>query len=162
SILKVTFLPPPWWAYAIVPALLGLLARGKVRRRAVEEVAELRIAPLELPVDKPVKLKYSLKKDMPFALRTISWIQERWDNPVLIKELRVKLRGHMGRLEIAAFGVLFALVPALCYIYPDILPAPVEWLTLGLFGDRIAPLHNLLGASISIIALFTCLIMPFV
>jgi ABC-type transport system involved in multi-copper enzyme maturation permease subunit len=78
------------------------------------------------------------KKDTPTALRLIAWLQARWDNAVLVKELRVLLRGHLGRDEQIAIGVLLVSILVAAAYRADLSSQILEGPARLLFGSEIA------------------------
>jgi ABC-type transport system involved in multi-copper enzyme maturation permease subunit len=68
----------------------------------------------------------------------ISWLQSRWDNALAVKELRVLLRGHLGRDEQTVFSVVLVGFLLAALYRADISSAVLEGPARLLFGSAVA------------------------
>lgn len=126
---------------AITPELL--MGRSAARSESTTEAAPPVLAtPAQVELrepmaeGRPLKGKAFLrKKDTPAALRLIAWLQTRWDNALAVKELRVLLRGHLGKDEQISYGVLLLVVTVLAVVRSDISSALLEGPARLVFGS---------------------------
>jgi hypothetical protein len=138
---------PPWYAWALTGLALGgtlwlvghLLGRRRVDTR--DDVVTLVYNPTTLGREvfsDPIQQKAAGvgRTDTPFVLALIGRIQQLWDNAVLTRELRSRLRGQCERPVLwSALG--FAIVFSLVFFHPGVALWPTifgGWLAYVLMG----------------------------
>jgi hypothetical protein len=139
-----------WWRWPLGCGSLGLIltltaVAMRVHFSAVlpENVVAVVLDPTrvgeETFSDPPLTLKGEKPKqsDTPLALRLIAGMQRLWDNAVMVKELRVRLR---GKLEVASVrAIVFILVAVTVTFYQGLPTIPTMFgglLAQTLFGKE--------------------------
>lgn len=104
--------------------------------------------------------KFVEKKDHPLALQLIAWLQRFGDNAIVTKETRVLLRGHLGRDEQIALGIVLALILTTVFYYVDmvgdILEAPAQFF----FGPQVTGAGRVLGGMVTVSTFILAIAMP--
>lgn len=138
-----------WWRWPLECGSVGLIltltaVAMRIHLSAVlpENVTPVTLDPTrvgeETFSDPPLTLKGERPKlsDTPIALRLIALIQRIWDNAILTKELRVRLRGKLEFSSVRAIFLVLIVVTLTCY---QGLPAIPELfggaMSQGLFGQ---------------------------
>jgi len=132
-----------WWRWPLMCGATGLVLtltavamRIKIASVLPENVTPVVLDPTrvgeETFTDPPVSLKGDKPKlaDTPFALALIAALQRGWDNAVMVKELRVRLRGKLESSTVRAVALILVVVTATFYVGLPAVPR--------LFGGGIA------------------------
>ena len=132
-----------WWRWPLMCGVTGLVLtltavamRIKIASVLPENVTPVPLDPTrvgeETFTDPPVSLKGDKPKlaDTPFALALIRVLQRCWDNAVMVKELRVRLRGKLESGSVRAIAFILVVVTVTFYVGLPAVPR--------LFGGGIA------------------------
>lgn len=117
-----------WWRWPLMCGSIGLILtltavamRIRVASVLPENVAPVLLDPTrvgeEVFTDPPLALKGERPKlsDTPLALRLITALQRAWDNAVMVRELRVRLRGKLEFTSVRAIVFILIAVTVTCY-----------------------------------------------
>ncbi len=117
-----------WWRWPLMCGAGGLLltlaaVAMRIRVAAVlpENVTPVLLDPTrvgeETFSDAPLTLKGEKPKlsDTPIALRLIAALQRGWDNAVMVKELRVRLRGKLEFTSVRAIAIILIVITVALY-----------------------------------------------
>lgn len=112
-----------WWRWPLECGCVGLILTltAVAMRIHVSAVLPENVVPTVLDptrvgeeafADPPVTLKGERPKlaDTPLVLRLIETLQRFWDNAVLVKELRVRLRGKLELASVRAIAIILLVV----------------------------------------------------
>jgi hypothetical protein len=124
-----------WWRWPLFCGTSGLILtltavalRIKVATELPEDVTPVLLDPTrvgeETFSDPPLTLKGEKPKlsDTPMALELIALVQRAWDNAVMVKELRVRLRGKLEIASVRAIVFILIIVTVACYQGLPIVP----------------------------------------
>ncbi len=100
------------------------------------------------------------KQEYPVAQRLLGLIGRRTDNPLTIKEVRVLLRGHLGRAEIVTYALLLLGPLALCVYHLSAISEELAALGALLFGTGAPETVALFAGSAASWACVLALIVP--
>ncbi len=161
--LSIQAVVPSWTSYLLWAAGLTLFCLF-LRRQFQRNDATGRSREAAAAVsDEELTLKSGQeKKDYPAALRLIAWIQDRTDNPILIKEARVLFRGRLTPVDMALIGMLLTLLPLAAFYYADASRFFLEGMAKQFFGDSVAGYGTICGGLIAAAMLLMAAVCPFV